>query len=74
MPKQISFDKAIYVRSGVEDAVQSYASMAQCTFSEEASRFVVELVANEPSNEALIADHFTNHVLFATLSRQGQNS
>lgn len=74
MPRILSFDKAIYVRAGVDDALQSYASMAKCSLNEEEGQFIVELSAYEPANEELIADHFTNHVLFATLSCQGQSS
>ena len=74
VPRTISFDSSIYVRAGVDDAVRSYASMAQCSVVEQEGQFIVSLVTEDPENEELIADHFTNHVLFATLSCQGHAS
>ena len=70
MPEPLRFHKAFYVKSGLDQAAEAYASLADISITEEGEELLVSIAAHDESHAEALADHFGNHALFASLACQ----
>ena len=71
----LEFSRSLYNEAAVHEAVSAYEQLA--VFHVEATAHTVSVTVSDPHPElADLADHFANHVLFATVGseRRGQLS
>ena len=64
------FEKAFYQRAGIDAAIEAYGQLAVFNVEEEERAFMVHFRDCEEAHTEAIADHFGNHVLFASLACQ----
>ena len=65
--QRLDFHRSIYDLPAIELAVSAYAGLGR--FSVSASADLVQVLIEEPKSPE-IADHFANHVLWATQTRR----
>ena len=70
MSKTMRFEKAFYQRAGIDAAVEAYGQLAVFRVEEKERAFLVNITDCEEQHTEAIADHFGNHVLFASLACQ----
>lgn len=70
MTEPLRFHKSFYVRSGLEEAAEAYAGLADISISEDGDELLVTLTAHEAAHGEALADHFGNHALFSSLACQ----
>jgi hypothetical protein len=68
VPEVIRFHKSLYQRAGLESAASAYSGLAEIAVDEDGSDYTASISAHDADQAEALADHFGNHVLFASLS------
>lgn len=64
---EIKFDKNIYNKKGLENAIQAYQELAKIEFLETDNVFVVKISNIDEEVKDVIVDEFCNYLLFETV-------
>ena len=65
----LSFHKELYHGPAIDEAVKAFARVAVCELVEEEHRFLVNVTANKPEKELVVAKELDNFALGLSIEK-----